>query len=230
VKVLKYLVLAGGLAFLGPAWAIPIAGTSGGTFSGLSGCINCGILDTGNGDDTQARWGGFIFDLNNTSRLTAVDVVIGPTNTDADDIIIGRLDWHNESTSDFSTADRLGVNWNLSIAFSQPAGSPDPNASEQFGLTIVNTDNPEGDKITGFTVAHLNGIQLELAGVTIGDMKYVAVNSSFDSSNNRWINPEGGNASLYITADFRSRVPGPQTLLLLGAALAGLGLTRRKSR
>jgi hypothetical protein len=109
VKILKYLVLAGGLAFLGPGWAIPIAGTSGGTFSGLSGCINCGIFDTGNGDDTQARWGGFILDLNNTSSLTAVDVVIGPTNTDADDVIIGRLDWHNESTSDFSTADRLGL-------------------------------------------------------------------------------------------------------------------------
>src|SRR5688572_21871826 len=67
----------------GPALAVPIVGSSHGTFSGLSSCDNsgffqnCRITSSSNGANTQVQWGSTsLLPYVNPSTLTAVDVTI----------------------------------------------------------------------------------------------------------------------------------------------------------
>jgi hypothetical protein len=160
------LVTAG---LMGAANAATIQGSSSGTFSSLSSCDNsgtnqdCRIVNS----NTQVQWGSTSSSTNfvNPSTLTAAPVTIGPVNTNANDVVIARLDWFNSPTLGNETPDNFNVNWNLTITFTQPVGSSDPNASETFNLSITNPTNPPGDYITGFTLAALNGLELNLNGV-----------------------------------------------------------------
>ena len=228
--VMRLAVLCGALGALSTSWAVPIVGSSNGFFTGLSSCDdsgwakNCRIVSTANGLATQVQWAKDVQDSGTTpSTLTAVDVGINAT-TDANDVVIARLDWYNSSTKATSDLDYFGVNWNLLIIFTQPNLAGD---FEQFNLSI---HNPVGapDQVSGLTLADLSNLDFNLNGVTVSDLKYSVLGSSF--SGNTWTNAENNWASLSITADFRNKVPEPGTLLLLGAVLGGFALTRRRSR
>jgi PEP-CTERM motif len=224
------------------AQAVPIVGTSGGTFGNLSSCdssgsdANCRIVSTSNGGSTQVQWGstnstgdGFA----NPSTLTSVDININ-TNTFANDVTIGRLDWYNNGTTYDADLLTFYVDWYFSINFTQPTPSSDPNASETFHFTISNPVNPTADTLSGLSLASLQGIELSLAGVLINDLKYCVGGTCFTSGT--WTNQEYALSSLYIKADFSAvgqqvaRVPEPSTLSLLGVALLGLGFMQRRRK
>jgi hypothetical protein len=197
----------------GPVLAVPIVGSSHGTFSGLSSCDNsgffqnCRITGSTNGPNTQVQWGSTsILPYVNPSTLTAVDVTIDRV-TPANDVILARLDWYNSATWAQDDLDLFGVNWLLTVTFTQPTGTGD---HEEFSLSISNPINPPGDHVTGLTLGDLSNLSFSLAGVTVSDLKYTVVDStgpgistlSFNNGNGNWYNPENNSASLLITADF----------------------------
>ena len=241
-------VVAGCTFLAGPALAVPIAGSSHGTFSGLSSCDtsgwnqNCRVTSSSNGPNTQVQWGSTsILPYVNPSTLTAVDVTIDSV-TPANDVILARLDWYNSATWAQSDLDLFGVNWLLTVTFTQPTGSGD---SEQFSLSISNPINPPGDQVTGLTLGDLSNLSFSLAGIAISDLKYTVVDGSgpgistltFNNGNGNWYNPENNWASLLITADFTANgnstspvlVAAPGTLVLLGGSLLGLSVWRRRT-
>ena len=109
------------------AQAIPVVGSSGGSFSNLSSCDNsgsdrtCRITSSSNGASTQVQWGSTSNhdDFVNPSRLTSVDLSIN-TNTVGGGlgVAVGRLDWYNSATIATSDLSSFGVRWALSLAFS----------------------------------------------------------------------------------------------------------------
>jgi hypothetical protein len=157
-----------------------------------------------------------------------VDVTINDV-TPANDVILARLDWYNSATWAQGDLDLFGVNWLLTVTFTQPTGSGD---TEEFNLSISNPINPPGDHVTGLT------------GITISDLKYTVVDGSgpgistltFNNGAGSWYNPENNWASLLITADFTANgnstspvlVAAPGTLLL-GGSLLGLSVWRRRT-
>ncbi|MFC7333151.1 choice-of-anchor K domain-containing protein [Rhodocista pekingensis] len=226
----KTLGLAAALGLLlatASAHAIPIAGTSGGSFSNVDNCTGfetCRINGTVNGPATQVEWGYGL--ISGGSTLTAVDRVWN-TSTDLDDFIIAELVWTNLATSDFRTPDLFTVDYTLTVNFTQPNGSSD---SELFNLRITNPTNPPGDRIAGMTLADLSNLSFSLNGVIISDIKY-AVGGAGSFVNNIWKNPEGDTSRLYVTADFTAaQVPEPAALGLVAGALLGAGVLSRRRR
>lgn len=226
------------------AHAIPIVGNSYGSFNELGSCdtsgsnANCRIVDSSQGSNTQVQWGsttssgdGFY----NPSKLTSVDVSFNVDTdsldpaTDGNDVVLARLDWYNNATTYDSELLSFDVDWFLKLEFSQPTGSLDPYAEEEFDLTILNPVNPTGDTMQGLSLANLQGLELNLNGITISDLKYCinGINNCFQ--NGSWYNPEKNTSKLYITADFKPRsVPEPGTLALFGLGLLGVGFAVRR--
>ena len=242
-RLISASALAVGLLFASDAQAITISGSSGGAFSSLTNCDQsgsdreCGIVSSSNGAKTRVRW-PYKKDgdqISYASTLTAVDTSFSAAGN-ADDVILARLDWFNASTSSSITPALLGVTWTLTVAFTDPGVAMD---IEGFSLSILNTTNPAGDTISGFTLTDLGNLSFDLDGITIDDFQYTIVDgggtcagADTTFSSGVWFNCEDNTASLLITADFTVDPPPavnePSTLALLFAGFLGMAAMRRR--
>ncbi|HVP83891.1 MAG TPA: choice-of-anchor K domain-containing protein [Rhizomicrobium sp.] len=207
-----------------PSYAVLIQGTSKGQFSNITSCGGGDCAITGP-NDSVLEWGSTSsrHDLQNPSTLTANNVTIN-VNTNANDVVIGKLTWYNSATLDSQTPDSFGFDYKLTVTFTSPLNAV---TSQTFDLTIINTTNPTGDKMT---LVDLNSLVFNLPGVTVSDLHY-DTDSHSSISNGKWYNKEYKTATLYILADFKADptpAPEPATLSLMGAGLAGLAARKRR--
>jgi hypothetical protein len=250
-RVLKVLAISAfglPLALLSTtASAIPIVGTSGGSFSSLSSCDssgwsqNCRIVSSANGSSTQVQWGSQSswFDFVAPSTLTAVDLNINADTSSGLGVAIARVDWYNSPTIATTDLNTLAVRLLLTLNFTSPSG-PDGNGSEVFDLSIINPVNPPGDLVHGFNLADLTAwsASFSLSNVLMSNFRYSVVDGAGAGNSyyrdGVWYNDESNLSSLYVLADFRaagppSSVPEPATLALLGAGLLGVACFRRRA-
>jgi hypothetical protein len=248
-RVMKAAFLASATAIAGIAQAVPVVGTSGGTFSSLASCDSsgfdrdCRITSSAYGSSTQVEWGSTTYwtDFSNPSSLTVRDFGIN-TNTDGGaglNVAVARLDWYNSATLRTSSSlDSFGVSLLLGLDFTSPGG-PDAHGSESFALTISNPTNPVGDSAFGFGLSDLTGLRnsVTLNGVTMSNLRYAVVDGAGSGNswfnNNVWYNSEYNWSSLYILADFTNAtvpVPEPASLALFGIGLLGVGLGSRRKK
>jgi hypothetical protein len=217
------------------AHAVLVTGTSTSSFSNLTNCSggDCALAQS----NKQVQWGSTsqFQNLVDPSTLTTASPLAFSGNTTST-LTIGQLTWFNSATLSNQTDDNFNVNWNLSIAFSAPAGST--GDSQTFALNILSPLNPPGDHVTNLTLADLAALNFSIPGVTVSNLQYHVSDVSGSGStsltctagNCNWENDEGNTAKLTITADFTANsvpVPEPMTLSILGTAMLGLGLVRR---
>jgi hypothetical protein len=246
--LLKGLLGTSMLVLGAQAYAIPVVGSSGGSFSNLSSCYTgdtCRIVSTSNGPATQVQWGSVLpfFDFVQPSTLTAVDLSINlDTAVNGSSVALARLDWYNSATLATNDLASFNVRWSLSLSFTSPNG-PDGIGGESFDLTISNPINPTGDSMYGLGLADLTNLanSFSLYGVSVTNLRYAVqdgagAGTSYLTNVNGgrvWYNSENNWSSLYILADFidlPASVPEPGSLALFGLGLLGVAAAVRRRR
>jgi hypothetical protein len=207
-----------GILIHSPANAVLVSGSSTGSFT-----VPNGSPATVSVSGDQISFGG-----NNPSTLVA-----NPTNfsvnTPADDVVIGKLTWTNNETTN-GTSNPIPFTYNFNLTFTAPAGG----ASQSFALTFSQPVNPQGDLITGLipTFGPLN-----FGGITVDDIHFSLLaplnGSTFNSATGTWFNPDlGANVSqLVLTADFNvAPVPEASTWAMMILGFAGVGFIAYRRR
>lgn len=244
------LVAAVGLA--GGASAATLAGNTSGDFTGIHGANEChngykcqgqeaAIKEIGNVEyliwpdqDKPSSWLAF------ANYEFSQDLATGHN-----EVLIGKLYWHNASSDSYYTPDDFTAKATMDLAFTQPSVQ---SGSEKLKFYIENSNNsqhPNGDTISidlknepldfGFDLSTYlgEGVTLLGFGASLFDAgetcKHGSCKVASTYDNGFWYNAEHNTSVLGVYAKVNlAPIPLPAGGVLLLTALGGLALARRR--
>jgi PEP-CTERM motif len=220
ISGLAVISLLGMALTTGPAFAVPVSGSSASSFNGGT-CNFAATCTVGGPGNTNFTYGDALLGF---SSITAAGnpAIAGATDFTSP---IGSMSWTNKIDPVAILGNQFGVNLAIAITLTLPPGGGGVGGPLVIVETLGNLGFDPDTMALPNIAGNLITIQHGAGTLTISNFQY----SGTGLNGLVWTNPENNTRVLTVSADFKN-VPEPATLALVGSGLMGLGYAMRRRR